>query len=49
MVDHVPSHFRHKLLQPSEAAIRALPPAEGVALKHGHVAARLTWAISQAR
>lgn len=49
MVDHVQPRYRLKLLHPSEAAINSLGPAEGGALKSGHVAARLTWAINQAR
>ena len=49
MVDSVPAHYQHQLLQPGEAAAHALSPSEGAALKKGHVAARLTWAISQAR
>mmetsp|Transcript_22849 Transcript_22849/g.42653 ORF Transcript_22849/g.42653 Transcript_22849/m.42653 type:complete len:566 (-) Transcript_22849:276-1973(-) len=49
MVDHVQPRYRLKLLHPSETAISAMAAAEGAALKSGNVAARLTWAINQAR
>lgn len=49
MVDHVQPRYRNKLLKPPEATLKALPPLERTALKNGNVAARLTWAINQAR
>lgn len=45
MVDHVPAQLQHKLLQPGEAECAGA----GAGLRSGKVAARLTWAIDQAR
>lgn len=49
MVSHVPPLHQHRMLHPSESAIRALSLPEGASLKSGNVAARLTWAIEHAR
>ena len=49
MIAKVLPQYENKLFHPSETAVSSLGTSEGKLLKNGNVAARLTWAISEAR